>query len=497
MSKYILAIDQGTTASRAILIDENLKIAVSHGVDFPQYFPKPFWVEHNLNEIWNSVVTSVKHVLEIGKIDGSAIAAIGITNQRETTCLWEKNEAATPVHHAIVWQDRRTADICRKLRARGLEKTVNRTTGLLLDPYFSGTKLQWILENVTGAETRARKGKLAFGTIDSYLVYRLSGKHVTDPSNASRTLLMSLKTCEWDSDMLKLFKIPKACLPKIMPSATEYGRTSGVPHLPDGIPITGLSGDQQAALFGQACFTKGELKCTYGTGAFSLVNTGDTPIFSKHRLLTSVAWKLGDQTTYCLEGSAFIAGAAVQWIRDGLKLVHRSAESERLAESVPDSDGVLFVPALSGMGAPHWLASATGLMTGLTRRTTKAHVARATLEGVAYQVRELLQAMGKDLGKKLLSIKVDGGATANNLLMQFQADLLGAKVVRSKILETTALGAGLQAGLAIGFWKGLPDIKKRWQAAETFSPKMPNKQRNELIAKWDRAMQAVKLLAGE
>lgn len=495
MAKFILAIDQGTTGTTALIIDENLKVVESYGVDFPQHFPEPSWVEHDLNEIWSSVVTAIKNVLERSRIDGRSIAAIGITNQRETTCLWEKNENARPVHRAIVWQDRRTADFCAQLRKRKLEKTVNRLTGLLLDPYFSGTKLNWLLQNVPGAAAKARDGKLAFGTIDSYLVYRLSGKHVTEPSNASRTLLMDLKKCAWSDEMLKLLKIPRACLPEILPSSVEYGRTRGVPHLPDGIPIAGLAGDQQAALFGQACFSKGEVKCTYGTGAFILVNTGNAPIYSKYRLLSSVAWNLDGKPTYCLEGSAFIAGAAVQWIRDGLKLVHSSAESERLAETVPDSDGVIFVPALSGMGAPHWLASATGLITGLTRRTTKAHVARATLEGIAFQVRELLQAMTKDLGKKLSSIKVDGGATANGMLMQFQADLLGSKVVRSKVLETTALGAGIQAGLAVGFWKNLGDVKKRWSAAETFEPKMDAKRKKNLIERWDRAMAAVKLLS--
>jgi len=495
MEKFILAIDQGTTGTTALLIDQNIRIRGSASEDFKQHFPQPSWVEHDLGDIWASVCNTVKAVLSESRIDPNSIAAIGITNQRETTCLWQRGPEAKPLHRAIVWQDRRTAKECAELRKKGLEKTVHRRTGLLLDPYFSATKLAWLLKNVPGAKEKAKKGELAFGTIESYLLYRLSGNHYTDPSNACRTLLMNLKTGEWDEEMLKIFKIPRAVLPKIMPSSVEYGRTKGFPHLPDGIPITGLAGDQQSALFGQACFTKGSVKCTYGTGAFILANTGEQPVFSKHRMLTSVAWKMGNRTTYCLEGSAFIAGAAVQWTRDGLQIIPDSAQIEELARSVPDADGVVFVPALSGMGAPHWLSEATGLITGISRRTTKAHVARATLEGIAFQVRELLEAMTLDLGKKLGPVKVDGGASSNNLLMQFQADLLGVEVIRSSVMETTALGAALQAGLAVGFWNGLKEIQEKWKASQTFKPKMATAQRKKEIVRWDRAIQGVKLMA--
>jgi glycerol kinase len=495
MAKYILAIDQGTTGTTALLFDADLNIHGKVNVEFPQHFPQPSWVEHDLEEIWSSVQSSVKQVLEQTGVNAVDIAAIGITNQRETTCLWEREPNARPVTRAIVWQDRRTASECAKLKARGLEKTINRKTGLLLDPYFSGTKLAWMLKNVPGASSAARKGQLAFGTVESYLLYRMSGEHKTDITNASRTLLMDLRKGEWDEDMLKLFKIPRTLLPEIHPSAVLYGRTRNFLSFPDGTPITGMVGDQQAALFGQACYTKGSAKCTYGTGAFVIVNTGDKPIASKHRLLTTVAWQLGGKITYGLEGSAFIAGAAVQWLRDGLQTIPKSSEIEYLAAGVPDSDGVTFVPALSGMGAPHWLAGATGLITGITRRTTRAHVARATLDGIAFQIRELLEAMGRDYGRTLKPIKVDGGASVNNLLMQFQTDLLGVEVVRSKIMETTALGAGLQAGLAIGFWKDLSEIEKKWQAAERFTPKLSAGKRKQAIERWDRAVKAVALLS--
>jgi glycerol kinase len=495
MSKFILAIDQGTTGTTALLFDSQLNLHGSSTVNFPQYFPEPSWVEHDLNEIWDSVCTSVKQVIDQQKVDPMDIEAIGITNQRETTCLWNRDEAATPAGRAIVWQDRRTAPECAAMKKRGLEKAVNRTTGLRLDPYFSATKLAWMLNHLPGAKAKAKAGRLAFGTIDSYLLYRMTGCHATDPSNASRTLLMNLKTCQWDSDMLKLFKIPKALLPEILPSSVEYGRTLRFPYLPDGIPITGMAGDQQSALFGQACFSKGAVKCTYGTGAFILANTGDKPVFSKHRLITSVAWKLGGETTYCLEGSAFIAGAAVQWVRDGLHLIPASVDIEKLAASVPDSDGVVFVPALSGMGAPHWLAGATGMITGITRRTSAGHFARATLEGIAFQVRELTEAMTKDLGRKLAPMKVDGGASANDLLMQFQSDLVGVEIVRSKIQETTALGAGLQAGLAVGFWSDLKEIQAKWKASKTFAVEQNAGWRKKEIARWDRAVKAVKLLS--
>jgi len=495
MQQYILAIDQGTTGTTSLLFDADLKIKAKTTREFPQHFPQPNWVEHDLEEIWGTVVSTVKSVLQQAGVNGLQIAAIGITNQRETTCLWERGRKATPIAKAIVWQDRRTAAECEKLKKRGLEKTIHAKTGLLIDPYFSATKLQWMLKNIPSAAARARHGEILFGNIESYLLYRMSGEHKTDVSNASRTLLMDVKKCQWDDGMLKLFGIPKNILPEICPSAILYGKTRDFPGLPDGIPITGLAGDQQAALFGQACFGKGMAKCTYGTGAFVLVNTANTPVFSKHRLLTTVGWQLNGKTTYAIEGSAFIAGAAVQWLRDGLKSIATSPDIEPLAATVPDSDGVTFVPALSGMGAPHWLSSASGLITGISRRTTIAHIARATLDGIAFQVRELLEAMAKDCGKKISPVKVDGGASANNLLMQFQADLTGVDVVRSEILETTALGAGLQAGLGVGFWSGLEEIEKKWAANRTFKPEISPGKRKAEIARWDRAMKAVALLA--
>lgn len=493
--KYILAIDQGTTSSRALIFDATLQIKGKASQEFPQHFPKPGYVEHDLEDIWSSVGVSVRQAMVQAGIRANEIAAIGITNQRETTCLWHRDGHSTALCRAIVWQDRRTAPECEKLRQRKLGPLVNRTTGLLLDPYFSATKLAWMLKNVPGASRLATEGKLAFGTIDSYLLYRMSGEHRTDVTNASRTLLMDLRKCEWSDDMLKLFKIPRAVLPEILPSATAYGRTKRFLDFPDGIPITGIAGDQQAALFGQACFTKGSAKCTYGTGAFAMLNTGNKPVFSKNQMVTTVAWQLGTKTTYAIEGSAFIAGAAVQWLRDGLGLVKASPEIESLARSVPDSGGVVFVPALSGLGAPHWLSNATGLLTGITRGTTKAHVARATLEGMAFQVAELLSAMAKDYGSKPAHLKVDGGASANDLLMQFQTDLLGIEVIRAEIMETTALGAALQAGLAVGFWSDLDDIAKRWRASGAFDPKMKVVDRKAKMDAWERAVSAVRLLS--
>jgi glycerol kinase len=495
MKPLILAIDQGTTGTTALIFDENFKVLGKVNHEFPQHFPEASWVEHDLEEIWNSVVKAVGDVLALAKVSGNEISAIGITNQRETTCLWYHGPEAKPLHRAIVWQDRRTHETCQKLKKQGHEKYIHRKTGLLLDPYFSGTKLQWLLKNIPSAKTEAKQGKIAFGTIETYLLYRLTGgAHRTEASNASRTLLMDIKTCQWDEDLLKLFQIPNTILPEICANDVEFGKTKGFPGLPNGIPITGMIGDQQSALFGQACFEKGTAKCTYGTGAFALVNTGATPVFSKNRLLTTVGWRLGGKTTYGIEGSAFITGAAVQWLRDGLQLFDEASQVEALATSVPNSDGVVFVPALSGMGAPHWLPTATGLITGLSRRTTKAHVARATLEGVAFQVRELLEAMAKDYGKKIQLCKVDGGGAANDFMMQFQSDLLGYKLVRSSILETTALGAGLQAGLSVGVWKNLDEIKTKWRADHVYEPRMSAKQRKAEIDQWDRAMKAVSLL---
>lgn len=495
MEDFILAIDQGTTGSTALVIDKTLAIVGRATVEFPQHFPKPLWVEHDLDEIWKSVLECVEKAIAQARISPKAIAAIGITNQRETTCLWERGGEHRPVGKAIVWQDRRTADRCHQLKKQGLEAKIRKKTGLVLDPYFSATKLEWMLKNIPGAAARAKAGHLMFGTIDSYLLHRLTGEHATDVTNASRTLLMDLKTCAWDKDLLKLFKIPASVLPRILPSSVEYGKTRGFLDIPDGTPVTGLVGDQQAALFGQVCFRPGMAKCTYGTGAFVLTNTGDKPVFSRNGLVTTVAWQLGKKVTYGIEGSAFIAGAAVQWLRDGLELIEKSSEVEALAVQVPDSDGVMFVPSISGLGAPHWIPEAKGMLLGLTRRSTKAHVARATLEGIAFQVGELLQAMALDTKKKLSLVKVDGGASVNNLMMQFQSDLLGLRVVRSANSETTGLGAAMQAGLAIGYWKDLKELETKFKSAAQFEPSISNAQRRELVARWSGAVDAVKAVA--
>lgn len=495
MPSYILAIDQGTTGTTALLVDENLKVQGKETVDFPQYYPKPGWVEHDLDEIWHSVLKAVESLFNKTGISPKSIEAIGITNQRETTCFWNKDEMGSALGKAIVWQDRRTTDFCSQLKKKGLEKAVRKKTGLLLDPYFSGTKIYWRLKNDAGLQARARKGKVCFGTIDSFLLYRMSGQHRTDVSNASRTLLMDLKSCQWDDDLIKTFKVPREILPEICDSSILYGKTKGFSLLPDGIPISGIAGDQQAALFGQACFKKGTGKCTYGTGAFALINTGSEPVFSRHGMLTTVAWRFQGKTIYGLEGSAFIAGAAVQWLREGLQLFKKSSEVETLARTVSDSGGVVFVPALSGMGAPHWLPQATGLLSGLTRGSTPAHIARATLEGIVFQVNELLRAMIQDSNKKMKPLKVDGGAAENDFLMQFQADISQIPIVRSEVIETTALGAALQAGLSIGFWSGFDEIERKWKAQKTFMPELPPAARRKKLSEWERAIKALKVLS--
>lgn len=494
MQRFILAIDQGTTGSGALIINSNLEIVSSASNDFTQHFPKPAWVEHDLNEIWSSVCQAASDAIRAANISSDSIMGIGITNQRETTCAWDFH--GLPLSRAIVWQDRRTAVECDRIKVKGLEKLVTRKTGLLMDPYFSATKMKWLLGNVGGLRGKISRHKAKLGTIDSFLLYRMTqGVHATDVTNASRTLLMNLKTCQWDDELLSLFSIPEKALPKILPSCVEYGKTKGFLSIPDGTPITGIAGDQQAALFGQACFKTGDAKCTYGTGAFALVNTGTRPVFSRHRMLTTVAWKIGNKTTYGLEGSAFIAGAAVQWLRDGLGIIESSEAIEALAASVLDSDGVVFVPALSGIGAPHWLTGARGLITGVTRGTTRAHLARATLDGIAYQVNELIEAMGKDLGRRVGALKVDGGASANTLLMQFQADLLQTRIIRSQVQETTGFGAGLMAGIGCGLWQGVDEVSEKWRAAREFTPKMDSKTRREHIDRWNRAIKAVRTLA--
>ncbi|MDW7645963.1 MAG: glycerol kinase GlpK [Desulfuromonadales bacterium] len=489
MSRYILAIDQGTTGTTALLIERDLRIAAKVTVDFPQHFPKPGWVEHDGEEIWFSVIQAIRRVLDGTGVNPREIAAIGLTNQRETTLLWDRR-TGRPAAPAIVWQCRRSADICDELKERGAEPLVRRKTGLVLDPYFSATKLTWLLRHQPGLRRRAEAGDLAFGTIDTFLVWRLTGgrSHVSDVSNASRTLLMELRRLDWDKELLDLFEVPADVLPDIVPSSAVYGQTRGLDLLPDGIPVAGMAGDQQAALFGQACFEAGEAKCTYGTGAFLLQNTGEEPVESGHGLLTTVAWQLDGRTSYALEGSAFIAGAAVQWLRDGLGLFPASADIEHLAASVPDSGGVVFVPALTGLGAPHWNSGARGLISGITRGTTAAHLARATLEGMALQIHDLVAAMTEDRGATLRHLKVDGGAAQNNLLMQLQADLLQLPVVRPQTVETTALGASMLAGLAVGFWGNLDELRQSWREERRFAPEMAEKRREELIRDWRQAV---------
>ena len=489
MADVILAIDQGTTGTTALLVDRKLNVIAKTNQEFKQYYPKPGWVEHDLDDIWKSTISVIKTVLNKGRIKGHQIAAIGITNQRETTCLWNP-KTGQPLFRAIVWQCRRTQDICQQLKKAKKESIFRKKTGLLLDPYFSGTKIKWFFDQHHDLYQKTKEGAVFFGTIDSFLVSKLTRQkaHVTDVSNASRTLLMNLKTLDWDSELLDLLSIPKEILPSIRSCSEIYGKTKNVEGLPDDIPICGMAGDQQAALFGQGCFDAGEAKCTYGTGSFLLLNTGSKIIYSRHRLLSTVAWKLKDAVTYALEGSAFIAGAAVQWLRDGLHFIPSAADIESLAQSVKNSEGVVFVPALTGLGAPYWNSHARGTITGITRGTTRAHIARATLEGIAFQNYDLLEAMQKDSGKKLSLLKVDGGACQNNLLMQIQSDLLQTTVIRPKVIETTALGAACLAGLAIGFWKNLSEIKKAWQLEKKFEPRMNSKSRQHHIDQWHRAI---------
>ncbi|TRO80240.1 glycerol kinase GlpK [Trichloromonas acetexigens] len=492
MSQYILAIDQGTTGTTALLIDRDLQVRGKTTVDFPQHYPQPGWVEHDPEEIWFSVIQAIRRVLGQSGIGGTEIAAIGITNQRETTLLWER-DSGRPAHNAIVWQCRRSAEICRELKERGLEPLFREKTGLVLDPYFSGTKLAWMLRRFPELRRQADSGRLAFGTVDSFLAWRLSGGacHLTDVSNASRTLLMNLHTLAWDEELLGILDIPPRLLPEIRPSADIHGHTRGLDVLPDGIPIAGIAGDQQSALFGQLCFETGEAKCTYGTGAFLLENTGNRPVVSRNGLLTTVAWQIGEEARYALEGSAFIAGAAVQWLRDGLGLIQNAAEIEPLAASVPDSAGLVFVPALTGLGAPHWKSEVRGVIHGITRGTTSAHLARATLEGIALQIHDLVRAMSEDLGHPLRHLKVDGGAAGNNLLMQLQADLLETPVIRPALLDTTALGAAFLAGLAVGFWPDPEALKQSRQEERPFLPTMPESMRTELLTRWNRVIQGL------
>lgn len=487
MSDLVLAIDQGTTGTTALIIDRNVRVLASRNVEFPNHYPRPGWVEHDVNEIWTSVQGAIRGALHVAGVQAERIGAIGITNQRETSLFWDPRSGQA-IHRALVWQDRRTADRCRALKEQGREALFRERTGLVLDPYFSGTKAAWLLNHVDGARARAQAGEILFGTIDSWLTWRLTGAHVTDPSNASRTLMMDLKTGDWDDELCGLLGVPRACLPRIVDSSGVVGQTRGLDVLPDGIPVAGLIGDQQGALFGQAAYHQGLAKCTYGTGAFVLMNTGDTPVPSEHGMLTTVAWSLGGRRTYALEGSAFIAGAAVQWIRDGLGFIEHAAEIEALAASVPDSGGVVFVPALTGLGAPHWRPEATGLLTGITRGTTRAHLARAVLDGVALQLVDILEAMAKDLGAPLAELRVDGGASANDLLMQRQADLLGVPCVRPVVRETTGLGSALLAGLATGVWGSVDEVSASWQADRRFEPHGDADEIRKTRKAWDVAV---------
>ncbi len=486
MTKHILALDQGTTSSRAILFDHAGSIVAVAQKEFPQIFPKPGWVEHNARDIWSTQVGVAAEVLGKADVGAADIAAIGITNQRETTVVWDR-VTGEPICNAIVWQDRRTAGICDRLKARKLDRLIRRKTGLVIDAYFSATKLQWILHNVKGARARAKAGGLAFGTIDTWLVWNLTGGrvHITDVSNASRTMLLDIGSCEWDDELLDLFGVPRSMLPDVKSSSEVYGVTSllGAP-----VPIAGIAGDQQAALFGQACTKPGMAKNTYGTGCFMLMNTGTKRIASKNNLLTTVAWRLGDRTEYALEGSIFIAGAVVQWLRDGLEFFRSAAEVESLAAGVEDSGGVYLVPAFAGLGAPHWDQYARGTIVGLTRGSTKAHIARAALDGIVLQVMDVLKAMEADSGIKLKELRVDGGASANDLLMQLQADLLNVPVIRPKVAETTALGAAYLAGLAVGFWKNQADIARQWQVDKRFKPAMKPAVRTRIAKGWQRAL---------
>jgi glycerol kinase len=491
-ASHILAIDQGTTGTTVMVISTRAEVLGRATVEVPQHFPRAGWVEHDGEEIWTGVLAAIRGALANARVDGGAIAAIGITNQRETTLLWDR-KTGVPIHRAIVWQDRRTAPECEQLRARGAETLVYERAGLLIDPYFSGTKIAWLLDHVDGARARAGRGELAFGTIDAWLVHKLTGgaPHATDVSNASRTMLMDLRTLRWDDALLDAVGVPREVLPEIVGSAEIVGRTRGIPGLPDDVPIAGIAGDQQAALFGQGCFARGDVKCTYGTGAFVLMNVGSEPTPSRHRLLTTVAWKIPGEVTYALEGSAFIAGAAVQWLRDGLGIIASAGEIEALARSVPSSGEVVFVPALTGLGAPHWAPDARGMITGLGRDTTRAHLARATLEGIALSIADLVEAMGSDAGAPLASLRVDGGAAANDLLMELQARLLRARVLRPRVVETTALGAGMLAALGAGVVPSRDAIAGALPIEKEFAPAGDPAEMDALRARWRAALARV------
>jgi len=489
MERYILSIDQGTTSSRAILFDRNAKIISAAQKEFAQHFPEQGWVEHDANEIWSTQAAVCVEAIQKANLRSGQVEAIGITNQRETTIVWNR-DTGQPVYNAIVWQDRRTAAFCDELKKQGHEPMIRKKTGLVADSYFSATKIRWILDNVGEARELAEAGKLAFGTVDCWLLYKLTNGqvHATDISNASRTLLFNIHSLTWDEELLGLFGIPASMLPEVRPNSGIFGHTD---HLIShkSIPIAGMAGDQQAALFGQLCLEPGMVKNTYGTGCFMVLNTGTEVVSSSNNLLSTIAWKLNDQVTYALEGSIFIGGAVIQWLRDGLKIIHSSKESESLAASVPDNGGIYFVPALTGLGAPHWDPYARGTITGITRGTTSAHIARAALESIAFQSRDVLKAMEADMKTPAVELRVDGGATSNDLLMQFQSDVLGIPVSRPEVQETTALGAAFFAGLAVGFWPSAEALKDSWKENRKFTPSMPEEEKQQLLRHWNKAVE--------
>ena len=491
MEQYILSLDQGTSSSRAIVFDRKGQICSMAQREFTQIFPKPGWVEHNPHEIWSSQASVIAEAIAAIDINGLNIAGIGITNQRETTIVWD-SETEEPVYNAIVWQDRRTSEYCDRLKAEGQTEFIRERTGLIVDAYFSATKIKWILDNVAGARKRAEKGKLMFGTVDSWLIWRLTrGEvHVTDVSNASRTMLFNIHTLQWDEELLRLFGIPASMMPQVKSSSEVYGATKTT-IFAHKVPIAGIAGDQQAALFGQMCVEPGSVKNTCGTGCFLLMNSGEKPITSSNNLLTTIAWKIGDKVDYALEGSIFVGGSVVQWLRDGLGIIRSSSEVEALAASVPDTNGVYFVPALTGLAAPYWDQYARGAISGISRGTTAAHIARAALEGIAYQTLDIVGAMQRDSGITLRELKVDGGAARNNLLMQFQSDLLDTRVIRPGVTETTALGAAYLAGLAVGYWGSIDEIRQQWQAEHVFEPTADRSQIGKAVAGWEDAVRRV------
>ncbi|RNA70026.1 glycerol kinase GlpK [Alteribacter keqinensis] len=489
--KYILSLDQGTTSSRAVLFNKEGEVVAIDQQEFKQYFPKPGWVEHNANEIWSSILAVIAGVLTKTDVSPKEIAGIGITNQRETTVVWEK-ETGRPVYNALVWQSRQTDDICKTLKEQGLNDTFREKTGLLIDAYFSGTKVKWILDNVEGAREKANNGELLFGTIDTWLIWKLSGgkAHVTDYSNASRTLMYNIYDLSWDDELLEILDVPKSMLPEVRPSSEVYAHTVDYHFFGESVPIAGAAGDQQSALFGQACYEKGMAKNTYGTGCFMLMNTGEKAVKSEHGLLTTLAWGIDGKVEYALEGSIFVAGSAIQWLRDGLRMLKKASDSEEYAKRVSSTDGVYVVPAFVGLGTPYWDSDVRGAIFGLTRGTEKEHLVRATLESLAYQTKDVLQAMEADSGIELKSLRVDGGAVANNFLMQFQSDILGSEVERPLIQETTALGSAYLAGLAVGFWEDKAEIGKQWSVDRTFVHAISEEERTRLYDGWKKAVEA-------